>query len=43
MVNISYVYKNMFFRERDKKKKKKPISRILLFHLEIGRRELQTL
>ncbi len=46
MVKISYAYKKIkFFRERgrEKKKNKSPINRILLFHSEIDRRELQTL
>ncbi len=46
MVKISYKgIKKKFFleREREREKTKSPISRILLFHSEIGRRELQTL
>ncbi len=49
MVKISYLYKKNSFlerereRERERKKNKFPISRILLFHSEIGRHELQTL
>ncbi len=54
MVKISYAYyikqknvfmfkKSIFFLEREREKNKSPISRILLFHSEIGRRELQTL
>ncbi len=46
MVKISYAYKkkqkNSLFLERERKKHVK-ICRILLFHSEIGRRELQTL
>ncbi len=43
MVKISYTYKkNTFFRESEREKNKSPISRIL-FHSEIGQRELQTL
>ncbi len=41
MVKISYVYKKISFLEREREKKN--INRILLFHSEIGRRELQTL
>ncbi len=41
MVKISYAYKNYICSlERERKKN---INRILLFHSEIGRRELQTL
>ncbi len=45
MVKISYTYKKTsFFRESKREKKtKSPISRILLFHSEIGQHELQTL
>ncbi len=44
MVKISYTYKKTRFLERAREKKTKlPISRILLFHSEIGQRELQTL
>ncbi len=44
MVKISYTYKKYIFLEREREKKhKSPISHILLFHSEIGRRELQTL
>ncbi len=44
MVKISYTYKKTrFFRETEREKNKSPISRILLFHSEIGQRELQTL
>ncbi len=43
MVKISYAYKKKSFLEREKKNHKSLISRILLFHSEIGRRELQTL
>ncbi len=44
MVKISYTYKKHVFRESEREKKtKSPISRILLFHSEIGQRELQTL
>ncbi len=37
MVKISYAYK------KKKKREKKNVNRILLFHSEIGRCELQTL
>ncbi len=46
MVKISYtrIKKTSFLeREQEREKTKSPISRILLFHSEIGRRELQTL
>ncbi len=36
MVKISYAYKKIFFLERERKKNKSPISRILLFHSEIA-------
>ncbi len=41
MVKISYTYKKTRFLEREREREK--TSRILLFHSEIGRRELQTL
>ncbi len=40
MVKISYTYKKTRFLERARERK---TSRILLFHSEIGQRELQTL
>ncbi len=50
MVKISYTHikKTCFLerareREREREKTKSPISRILLFHSEIGQHELQTL
>ncbi len=46
MVKISYtcIKKKLVFREPEREKKNKwPISRILLFHSEMGRRELQML
>ncbi len=44
MVKISYTcIKKHDFKESEREKTKSPISRILLFHSEIGRRELQTL
>ncbi len=40
MVKISYTNKKNSFLDREREREKKKVSRILLFHSEIGRRQL---